>query len=90
MRDQKTIYTSLPLPVRRQGCGETSCSEYVRRHAASEFKLRTYQPKFEQFGDDPVEHPSVVLLIDLVGDLLDDVFCRQRSAVHLTEALCVI
>lgn len=71
------------LPVQKMSGGMLCWTPY-------EYKLRTYQPKFEQFGDDPVEHPSVVLLIDLVSDLLDDVFCRQRSAVDLTEALCVI
>lgn len=50
----------------------------------------THQSQFEQLGDDSVEHSSVVLLIDLVGDFLDDVLGCQRGAVHLTEALRVV
>lgn len=76
------------------GCRGSAPAEIMPRHMLfhykCEHKLTTYQPQFEQPGDDPVKHPSVVLLVDLVCDLLDDVFCRERSAVHLAEALCVL
>lgn len=52
--------------------------------------LTTYQSQLQQLGDDPVEHPSVVLLVDLVCDFLDNVLRRQRRAVDLTETLRVI
>lgn len=50
----------------------------------------SYQAQFQQFGDDPVKHPSVVLLVDLVGDLLHDVLGCQRRAVNLTEVFWLV
>lgn len=61
-----------------------------RNRATDQNYFRTYQSQLEQLGDDPVEHPSVVLLVDLVGDFLDNVLRRQRRAVDLTETLGVI
>lgn len=61
----------------------------MRKCHATE-REEAHQPQFEQLGDDPVEHSSVVLLVDLVGDFLDDVLGCQRSAVHLAEALWVV
>lgn len=55
-----------------------------------EDKFATHQSQLEQLGDDPVEHPSVVLLVDLVCDLLHDVLCSQRCAVDLAETLWVV
>lgn len=55
-----------------------------------EDNFTTYQSQLEQLGDDPVKHPSVVLLVDLGCDFLDNVLCRQRRAVDLTETLWVI
>lgn len=54
-----------------------------------EDKFTTYQSQLEQLGDDPVKHPSVVLLVDLVCDFLDNVLRRQRRAIDLTETLWV-
>lgn len=68
-------------------CHAAPCA---KSNTIKDYKLTTHQSQFEQFGDDPVKHPSVVLLVDLVCDLLDNVFCCQRSAVNLTEAFWVI
>lgn len=64
----------------------------LSRNCATEQEnnFRTYQSQLEQLGDDPVEHPSVVLLVDLVCDFLDNVLRCQRCAVDLTETLGVI
>lgn len=50
----------------------------------------THQSQFEQLGNYSVKHSSVVLLVDLVGDFLDDVLGCQRGAVNLAEALWVV
>lgn len=55
-----------------------------------EDNFTTYQSQLEQLGDDPVKHPSVILLVYLVCNFLDNVLRRQRRAVHLTEALWII
>lgn len=60
------------------------------RVSQGEVELGAYQPQFEQLGDDPVEHPSVVLLVYFVGNLLDDILSSQRGAVNLPEAFWVI
>lgn len=68
-------------------------AERVRERDAGEEISQTeetHQSQFEQLGDDSVKHSSVVLLVDLVGNFLNNVLGCQRGAVHLTEALWVV
>lgn len=61
-----------------------------KRGTEQENNFTTHQSQLEQLADDPVKHPSVVLLVDLVCYFLDNVLRRQRRAVDLTETLGVI
>lgn len=94
----RTIHTSLNLnpwgsserterereraPAEKMPCGVLCWTEW--------WKLTTYQPQFEQFGDDPVEHSPVVFLVDLIRNLLNNGISRQRGAVDLAEAFWVV
>lgn len=91
LMEQRNVHTFHPftgmlaVKVWREG-------SLLSRNRATELEsnFRTYQSQLEQLGDDPVEHPSVVFLVDLVCDFLDNVLRRQRRAVDLTETLGVI
>lgn len=83
--EPRNIPTFHPLLAMKEGS-----LLWRNRATEQENNFRTHQSQLEQLGDDPVEHPSVVLLVDLVCNFLDNVLRRQRRAVDLTETLGVI